>query len=190
MRCNHTPLPHRFPHLHFNPRTRTGCDQPQKLWLVVAPISTHAPAQGATAKSSWPLHKSKFQPPPPHRAQQQTCIKANICFPLYYIFCTDPCQSSRNFFSRPSFFPYFVSADLPENPCGLAIRTVLNADPFSPFSPKGHCLQGLALAGEAQRRRWPSVWGDKKPPRRCPARRGGHKKRLFSYLTSVTSKWG
>ena len=154
---------------YFNPRPRTGCD------------SNPRPAQKAPRT---------FQPTPPHRVRQQTCIKANTCLPFYYIFCTDPCQSSRNFFSRSSFFPYFVSADLPENPCGLAIRTVLNADSFSLFSPKGHCLQGLALAGEAQWRKWPSVWGDKKPPQRCPARRGGHKKRLFSYLTSVTSKWG
>lgn len=178
------------PRRDFNPRTHAGYDMTLNAVQHIFVISIHTPARGATKviKTIYdPL--AEFQPTPPHRVRQQTCIKANTCLPFYYIFCTDPCQSSRNFFCRPSsfsIFSYVVGADLPGNPCALAIRTALNADPFSLFSPKGYCLQGLALAGEVQRRKWPSVWGDKKPPRRCPARQGGHK----FYLTSVTSKWG
>ena len=144
MRCNHTPLPHRFPHLHFNPRPRTGCDQPQKLWLVVAPISTHAPAQGATAKSSWPLHKSKFQPTPPHRVRQQTCIKANTYFPPYYIFCTDPCQSSHNFFCHPSsssIFSLFCQC----RPAGKSLCAC-----------HSHCLERRALLSVFSKRPLPA----------------------------------
>ena len=176
--------------INFNPRTRIGATE-YFYFIGLGPnISTHAPARGATFLTATAAAvETLFQPTPPHGVRQQTCIKANTCLPFYYIFCTDPCQSSRNFFCRPSsfsIFSYVVGADLPGNPCALAIRTALNADPFSLFSPKGYCLQGLALAGEVQRRKWPSVWGDKKPPRRCPARQGGHK----FYLTSVTSKWG
>ena len=56
---------------NFNPRSRTGSDAWQKEYQVLAMISTHAPAQGATYGSDQWRRKSRFQPTLPHRERRQ-----------------------------------------------------------------------------------------------------------------------
>jgi len=47
----------------FNPRTRTGCDMPDKYRERTSTVSTHAPARGATFFSSHSLFLStRFNP--------------------------------------------------------------------------------------------------------------------------------
>ena len=50
--CDHNPKNDSFPGVDFNPRTRVGCDGPMHrlpAWMI---ISIHAPAWGATSRSS------------------------------------------------------------------------------------------------------------------------------------------
>ena len=59
------------PHLCFNPRTRTGCDGYSWAWDATAePVSTHAPARGATHGQAVSLIQAMFQPTHPHGVRQ------------------------------------------------------------------------------------------------------------------------
>ena len=124
----------------FNPRTRTGCDQCLAGSLVYVPVSTHAPARGATSRKPGYTRTVRFQPTHPHGVRPILASSSSSfssfnprtrtgCDNLYKLF--QPCNSSFNPRTRTG--------------CDRIVQLHLAGIPFAfqPTHPHGVRRQGL-----------------------------------------------